>query len=65
MRKDPTIEFFYSFGTEAALVPKSQYQSDSEAIQAAEEAEKQLFKHRFVNGQKTLKEKLYDPYNND
>lgn len=65
MAKSPLIEFFYSFGSEKELIQAAAFECDSEAIKAAEEQETTLFKHRFVNGEKTLKEKLYDPYNNE
>lgn len=65
MAKYPKVEFFYSFGDGKNLIPKTDFECDSEAIRAAEGQEKQLFKHRFVNGQRTLKEKLYDPFGND
>lgn len=62
MAKYPKVDFYYSFGNEKQLIPKANFKTDSEAIKAAEEQDQQLIKIRFVNGERTLKEKLYDPY---
>lgn len=65
MKKKLLIEFYYSFGSEVELIEKAAFECELEAIREAKERETALFKHRFVNGEKTLKEKLFDPYNKE
>lgn len=67
MDGQPTIEFFYSFDcTEGSLAgwlfPLSAFANEAEAIQTAASSKAILYKLRFVNGERTLKEKLFDPW---
>lgn len=66
MGKKLIIEYFYSFDCTNALPANKlfradEFEGDAEAIRTAENQEATLYKYRFVNGERTLTEKLYDP----
>jgi len=65
--KEPAIEYFYTFDCMNAFLAdryfkESAFQGDADAIKTAANYEATLYKHRFVNGERTLTEKLYDPW---
>lgn len=67
MNKQPVIEFYYSFndmdpGKAKELLKETEFQNEAEAIRTAKSGKLILYKHRFVNGKKTLTEKLFDPF---
>ena len=64
---EPVIEYYYSFDCMNAfladkLFKADTFEGDQDAIKTAANYEATLYKHRFVNGEKTLSEKLYDPW---
>ena len=67
MKEQPKIEYFYTFDCMNAVFAdrffaEAAFEGDSDAIKTAANYEATLYKHRFVNGEKTLTEKLYDPW---
>lgn len=66
MKNPPNIVFFYSFNCidpckAKKIFTEKDFKNESEAIRAAKNSKSILYKHRFVNGKKTLTEKIYDP----